>query len=284
MSKTKNNNKMLKVAITVVAVLIVLSFVKDMVIKISVEKGMQLVTGLRLNMGGFNVGLLRTVVGIRNLVLFNPAGYKDRTMLNMPEVYVHYDLPAIIGGKIHLPEVRIDMKEFMVVKNEKGELNLNSLKVVQAQKEGKKPEAKAAGKAPQIQIDDLTLKIGKVIYKDYSKGGAPTVMEYNVNVNERYKNITNPYALVSLIVVKSLSNTAIASLANFDLQGLQGTISDTLRSAQKIATQAVTQAQTAAKEAIGKTQTVAKETQETVKKTTEELKQVFSVPFGTKKE
>ena len=88
----------------------------------------------------------------------------------MPEIYVKYDLPAIMGGTIHLPEVRIALDEFMVVKNEKGELNLNSLKVVQAQKKGsaEKEETKTGARMPKIQIDTLKLKIGKVIYKDYS--------------------------------------------------------------------------------------------------------------------
>jgi hypothetical protein len=76
----------------------------------------------------------------------------------------------------------------------------------------------------------IELKIGKVVYKDYSRGTEPFVQEFNVNLNERYSNITDPYKLVSLIVVKALWNTTIASLANFNLDGLKGTISDTLSS------------------------------------------------------
>ena len=89
----------------------------------------------------------------------------------MPEIYVDYDLPAIVKGKVHLTEVRINLKEFMVVKNEKGELNLDSLNVVQEQqprkKRAKEPEPKEEGKEPDLQIDVLELKIGKVIYKAF---------------------------------------------------------------------------------------------------------------------
>jgi len=109
----------------------------------------------------------------------------------MPEIYVDYDLPAIFKGKVHLEEMRLNMNEFVVVKNEKGELNLDALKVVQAQKEGKKPEAKAkeGGKIPEIQIDTLKLKVGKVVYKDYSGGGNPTVREFKVNLDEELANL-----------------------------------------------------------------------------------------------
>jgi hypothetical protein len=169
-------------------------------------------------------------------------------MLDMPEIYVDYNLPAVFKGKVHLEEMRIDMNEFIVVKNEKGELNLNSLKVVQAQKEAEKPETKEKGKVPEIQIDNLELKIGKVVYKDYSEGGTPSVKEFNINLKEKYRNIKNPYALVSLIVVKALMNTTIASLIDFDLGELQSTISDTLLTAQKVAEEAREKAEEAIKQ------------------------------------
>lgn len=274
--------KLLFIVIGILIGLIVLSVFKDVIAKVSVEKGVELVTGLRLRIQSFRVGLINTLVGIKNFRLFNPKGFKDKIMLNMPEIYVDYNLPAIFKGKIHLEEMRINMEEFMVVKNENGELNLDSLKVVQAQKEGKKPSDKA--KAPEIQIDTLELRIGKVIYKDYSRGGEPSVKEFNVNLNERYENISNPYALVSLIVVKALMNTTIASLANFDLKGLQGTISDTLATAQKVVAETAEKAKEAVKVTTEKAKEVAKETtqktQETVKKTTETLKETFKLPFG----
>jgi hypothetical protein len=263
-----------KLAIVIVGILVavlVLSLCKDMIAKTAVERGAELVTGLKLRVSSFKLGIIKTLVGIRDLKLYNPRGYKDKIMVDMPQIYVEYDLPAIFKNKIHLQDMRIDLKEFYVIKNEKGELNLDSLKVVKAQKEGKKPESK--GKAQQIQIDNLQLKIGKVIYKDYSSGGEPSVKEFNVNLNESYKNINNPYALASLIVVKALMNTTIASLTNFDLGGLKGTISDTLGTAQKLATETVAKAQETAKQAT-----------EAAKKTAEGLKDAIKLPFGAKEE
>lgn len=215
--------------------LLILGAAKDLIIKSAVESGTRIVTGLRLTMGSFRAGILNTLVHIRNLRILNPAGFKDRTMLDMPEIYVDYDLPAIFKGKVHLTEARINMKEFTVVKNEKGELNLDSLKVVQAQKSGSSPKAQAGAKAPEIQIDRLRLKIGKVVYKDYSRpGAAPRIVEYDIRIDEEYRNITDPYALVSLIVVESLTNTSIANLTNFDLKGLSGSVSDILSNAQQV--------------------------------------------------
>jgi hypothetical protein len=207
-------------------------------------------------------------------------------MVDMPEIYVNYDLPAIIGGKIHLPEVRLALKEFVVVKNADGELNLNALRTVQAQKEGKAPSKSAPGKAPDIKIDSLKLSIGKVIYKDYSKSSAPDVKEFNINLNESYAHVDDPYALASLIVVKALMNTSIASLTNFDLKGLQGTVGGTLANAQKMASTAMATAknpiattQEQAKRAVE----VAKKAEGTVQQTADAMKNVLKNPFGSDK-
>jgi len=267
--------KLIIIAVCIILVIAVVALGKDMIIKAAVEKGAEVVTGLKLNIASLKVGVLRTIVDIRSLKLFNPVGFKDALMIDMPQIYVDYDFPALLKGKVHLLKARLDLKEFIVVKNEKGELNLDSLKVVQAQKEGKKPEDKSSGKLPEIRIDSLELKIGKVVYKDYSGGGEPSVREFNVNLDEKYSNITDPYALASLIIVKALTNTTIANLTNFNLQGLQGTVGDVLKTAQNIATQVVGEAANVAKEAVQTTGEFVQVTTDTAKKAADSIKGIF---------
>lgn len=287
--------KPVKILIGVLITLIVLSFVKDIAIKISVEKGVQLVTGLPLKMSGFRIGIARTLVGIRGLRLFNPNGYPDKIMLSMPEIYVDYNLTPIFKGKVHLQEMRIDMKELAVIKNRDGNVNLDSLKVVQAQKKKKKPQTKGKGGMPDIQIDKLRLKIGKVVYKDYSRGGSPSVQEFDVGVDESYENIKDPYSLVSLILIKSLAGTTVARLAKIDIKGLQNSVSDVLSSASEVTAQAASQAKAAAEETAKKTaeatrqaadkaEAAAKEAADNIQKTADELKDKFKLPFGTTEE
>jgi uncharacterized protein involved in outer membrane biogenesis len=266
-------NKLVIVIVVILAAVITLSFSKNIIAKISIEKGVGMVTGLRLDMRSLNVGIIRTLIGIKDLKLFNPEEFEDRIMVDMPEIYVDYDLGAIFKGKVHLEEVRLNLKKFVVVKNEKGELNLDSLKVVQAEKEEKIPSEEKKAKAPALRIDVLDLKIDKVIYKDYSKGTPPSVKEFNVNINERYENITNPYALASLIMVKALMNTTIASLADFDLGPLQSEISGTLKEATQITKETAGKAIEAGEEAGQKAKEAAKEATE---KTTESIKKIFS--------
>lgn len=279
--------KILTILIVVVAVVAVIGFTKNLIIEKAIEKWAATVTGLKLDIGSINVGIIKTIVHIKSLKLENPSGFSDRTMIDMPEIYIHYDLPAIIGGKIHLPELRLAIKEFVVVKNKNGELNLNSLRTVMANREGKTPSQVSPGKAPEIKIDLLKLSIGKAIYKDYSRGGTPYIREFNINLNESYTNVDDPYELANIIVVKALTGTSIANLANFDLNSLQGTVGDTLASAQKLAgsvtdaRQAIAATQETATNTVKTAAETAKQAQGTVKQAAETVKDIFKSSFGS---
>lgn len=243
--------KILKISVIIIALIAGLFVARNMAIQTAVQTGVRFMTGLKLNMHSFHLSILGSSIGMRDLALFNPRGFRDPVMVEMPEVYVDYELAPLFQGNVHLKEVRIYLKEFVVVKNEKGQLNLDSLKAVQTQKkEQAAPKTKARpaaggvkGKVPKMRIDVLKLRIEKVIYKDYSRAkNKPFVQEFNMNLNESYANITNPYGIVSLIVVKVLMNTSIARLTGFDLGSLEGSVSDVLASSRKIAADAVTDA------------------------------------------
>lgn len=275
---------MKKIAIIVIgilAVLFIISAFKDMIIEISIEKGVEFVTGLKLNIGHLNVGITKGVVHIRDLKIFNPADFKDRVMVDMPEIFVNCDLLAAIGGKIHIRQMRINLREMTVVKNEDGKLNINSFKVVMARKEGKRPGAEEKP-LPEIQIDELRLTVGRAAYKDYSQGPTPQVQEFNVNIDERYTNITDPYTLVSLIIVKTLMNTTISNLANFDINRLSGTVGDMLSRAQTLTTRATSVAKETIQTTVRQTQGVARTAEEAASQTVKSLEEIFKSAFGGK--
>ncbi|KHE90569.1 MAG: hypothetical protein K8F52_02645 [Candidatus Scalindua rubra] len=287
--------KVIMIPAIVFAILIALFIGKNMIIKTSVTTGAKAMTGLKLSIRSMNVGVFKSLIGINELQLYNPPGFEDKLMMDLPEIYVDYNLGAIMGGKAHLEEVRLNLKEFIVAKNEAGELNLDSLSVVK-ETEGEVAEKddgkKEKTKMPDIQIDLLTLKIDKVIYKDYSKGGSPKVKEFNVNIDERYENITDPQSFVRLIIVKALKNTTIASLANFDIEKLQKGLTEAARKAaekametpdkaveagKKAAEETVEKATNAGKDASEKIQETARES---VEKATDSIKKFL--PFGNK--
>ena len=286
----------------VLVLLIALFFGKNVVIKTSVTAGVRTMTGLKLSIRGMDFGIFKTLIGINELQLYNPSGFVDELMFDVPEIYVDYDLGAFMKGRTHLEEVRLHLKEFIVVKNEAGELNLDSLKVVKEEEkevidEGKKEKTKTR----ELQIDVLELRIDKVVYKDYSKGTPPKVKEYNVNIDDRFENITDPKTFGRLIIVKALKNTTIASLTNFDLGKLQRGISGTvMKTAEKaletpgraieIGKDAGEKARETAEEKVKKAIEAEKKAGEKVKETAEEAVEKAAdaikkiLPFGKKED
>jgi len=297
--------KIIMIPAIVFAVLIALFIAKNMIIKTSVTTGVRAMTGLKLNIRSMNVGVFKSLIGINELQLHNPRGFEDKLMVDLPEIYVDYNLGAIMGGKAHLEEVRLHLKEFIVVKNEAGELNLDSLRVVKEAEEVEEPKKSDTGKEktemPDIQIDLLELKIDKVIYKDYSKGSSPKVKEYNVNIDEQYEDVSDPKSFMRLIVIKALKNTTIAKLTSFNVdklkKGLTGTVKKTTEKAQEAADRALKAGRNASEKArkttvesvekaMGDGNDASEKAREaarkSVEKATDSIKKLL--PFGNKEE
>lgn len=265
---------MIKTGVGILVLVLGLSLAKDLLARISVEQGVRFATGLPLNIRSFHIGLLETVVKVENLLAFNPPGYPEKVMADIPEIYVDYGLRDLSKGKVHLEEMRLHLRELVVVKNRQGEVNLNALKVARAPRSQAPPpsQPQKKGKAPKVEIDRLELKIGKVVFKDYSRGGAPSVREFNINFHERVENLTGVESLVSLIIMKALMHTTLDQLANFDLERLPGTLSHSLQSIQTFAPEVGTKTQEAFQRAAEEAPGLAKETTEALKKRASLLK------------
>ncbi|MCA9407566.1 MAG: hypothetical protein H6755_07935 [Candidatus Omnitrophica bacterium] len=220
--------KLLRRIIFIILIIGIFIATKNIIAKFAVVKGVESATGLNLKIEKFDLGLANTHIGITNLKLLNPEGFVDEAMFIAPDIFVDYEPKAFLKGKVHLEEVRLVLDQLVVIKNKEGELNLASLNP--EKKDGgksgaktKEPEKKEGKKAevPDFQIDKMLLKIGKVVYKDYSKGADPQVKEFNVNIYETFEGIDNTEKLIQIIMQKALAKTALANLGDFDVDFLK---------------------------------------------------------------
>lgn len=229
----------LKKIVTILLALVILflsiGILKDIFITVYVERAVRVSTGLSLKISGLRTAILKGRVDIKSLKLFNPRQFQDRVMLDLGHIYMDYDLGAFLKRTVHLQELDIDLKEFMVVKNKKGDLNLNSLKIV---KHNKKPDDKREVSKDgvfHLKIDTLHLKIGKVIYKDYTHSKHPRTKLYNINMDEKFTDIEDIHNLISLVMLKALHKTDIGLLAGFNLALLRtGVVGKSIVTAEKV--------------------------------------------------
>jgi hypothetical protein len=232
---------LMKLVMLVVVVLVVLVLARNVVIKAAMETGARVVAGMPLSIQKFDLDIVHTVVDIEGLLLKNPAGFHDTVLVDIPKIFVAYARASIFSGKVHLKNIEFDMNQFTVVKNEKGELNLDRLKALQgtqkAPAQTTQQKSKTQAKPIPIQIDMMRLKIGKVVYTDYS-GGQPSTKEFRINLDQSYENITDLYSVVRLIVLKAMLSSGISNLVNFDIGGLEGTLTGAFTTSTKLAAQA----------------------------------------------
>ena len=210
---------------------------KNLLVKIALEKSISKMSGgLKLSIKNMDIGILSPSIRVEGLTLFNPRNYDDNIMFEIPLLYLKYDISSIFRNRIHIMEMALHLKCLNVIKNRDGALNISYLNITRPKK-GKDVKMPMS----RILIDKLHLKAGKVTYKDYAQPPFPNVLEYDIDLDERYENIKDPYALGSLIVSRSLIKTNISRLTGFDLGPLQdeisGVVGKGLRVSQELTSQ-----------------------------------------------
>lgn len=192
-----------------VVAMIVLSVAKDFFIKAAIEMTAPSVIGSRLQIGSFALGIFTQKVRIKNLKLYNPPGFPDEAFLFMPEIAVDVNIQELMRGKMHFPLVIFNMGKVIVVKDKEGQLNVDSLKIVQEQMAASKGKPT---KLPEFKIDILKLNIGQIVVKDYSHAPSQAVEVYNVAIKDKViRNIDGAPKLVASVMVEALKPTAIRS-------------------------------------------------------------------------
>lgn len=204
-------------------------------------------TGLDFEIEKLDVSLLHSSLEIKGLTLTNPPGYEEPTAFEIAELYADYDLPSLFSDEAHLTELRIDIPTITVVKNEKGETNVDGLRQLsggdkestprepnrrtdkpeeKAERDSKEPSRQAREPEKKMRIDDLQIRIGQVTYIDHSGGGPePSVFTHNLNVDIHRQDVTDTdeitKAVAGQVFAGALVNLgAFAGLAEHEVRSV----------------------------------------------------------------
>ncbi len=210
-------NKKVKFLIIVLVILFVGSVAKNGIFQSVLASALSKAAHVPVRIGGTSVRFLSSGITLKGIKVYNPRSFPERLMVDAPLVSIDFDPAALFKNQLHFKDVKLNVKEVIVIKNRDGSLNINAMKPTEEDKtKSKKGEAK--GQVPALQIDRLSLTVGRVVYKDYSAGGEPAIQVFDVNIQDRvYTDIQNPTVLVSLIMSEVLTRTALSRLANLDI-------------------------------------------------------------------
>ena len=198
--------------------------------------------GTPVSVGRLHAGIFSSSVSLYNIKIKNPKGFQEKTLADIHEISVKYDLQAFFRGKVHLKAVRLDFGDVTIEKSA-SQVNLLELGAVKGMTRGigsgggeTKPGKPGAQKSSGLQMDEVFVNIGKARYVD-SAAELPIVKEYDLGVhNETFKNVTNAPALVKDIAFLILRKVGLSSLtSNFDilLKGVGGEVQSTFHKLRK---------------------------------------------------
>src|SRR3989338_1279646 len=211
--------KVLVLSVIIVLLVITLAAFKDQLIKKAITSYMTRVTGASVTIDSFSLSLIKQSVRIQGFKLYNPEGFPQGVLLDIPEARADYDLALLLRKKVHLYLLLIDLKEVRLFRNKDGRLNVDSLKV--ARKE-KSPSGSGSEKK-MMQVDTFLLSVGKVVYEDSTKPKGLDMQVFNINIKNRaYRDITSARQLVVLVLIESMKGTAIKDAVIYGVGSLFG--------------------------------------------------------------
>lgn len=198
---------MKKFLFTVLIILIIavvgILFMRNAIATYLLEKGFKDLIGLKLTTNNINLGILETDIKVDGLTVYNPSGYTEKILAELPQIYIDYSLQDIIKMFLHFPQLSINISQINVEKDSSGNLNVDYIAKAPAfQSEDKKQKTTAQQdkeKKMEFLVDRMTLEIGTIRYLDNSKN-PPLKKKISFNYSKTFKNITDSRVIVDSIV------------------------------------------------------------------------------------
>lgn len=257
----KSMRKILTVALIVAVIAVFALFLFRGILIKSIARGqLEKLFGLRVDFADLKFKKTASFVNIeiKNLKLYNPKGFADPVMMDMPEFYASCSLPDLLKGDFIFRELRLNMNEFAVVRLSDATTNIGRFKGVVRPE----PEEAAEAKKHAFRIDLLKLKAARLLFKDYTND-PPLTAIYILDIDKEYIRVSDPAKFLRLIVVESLLRTNVSSLVDVDLGRLRNNVDHVMRASKDMVFQTKSLAATVVKQTVGTAGAVAKESPET---------------------
>jgi hypothetical protein len=109
------------------ALMISLLVCKDTIIRLLTQRKIRQETGMNVEIGEMRLGLASSSLLIRNFRIYNTPEFGGGVFLNIPEIFVQMDPEKSSANGLRFKELHFNLAELNVVKNRKGELNVDSI-------------------------------------------------------------------------------------------------------------------------------------------------------------
>lgn len=173
---------------------------KDTIVKEITRQRLQRETGLQVQIGKMELGLLTPTITIQNLVLYNSSDFAGAVFLDVPDLHIEYNRGELPFEKLRLKLLRLNFREINIVENQKGHTNLvDVINKVAPQVLGTQPGSKDEDSFVFGGVDTLNLSVGKVRYLNLRNPKRNQEIQLGMQ-NEIVQNIRNEQDLTAVLM------------------------------------------------------------------------------------
>lgn len=156
-----------RLCLLVVILIIVFLASLNSILRVVIEHNIREQTGMDAEIGRFKLGWTKPVIEIQDLKIYNSPRFGGTPFLDIPEIHVEYDRAALARKELHLTLVRFNLAQLVIVKNQRGQINIYDL--------GETAQKKTSGAPPTFKkqtgydfegIDVLNVSFDKAKYID----------------------------------------------------------------------------------------------------------------------
>lgn len=159
----------------------------------TLELALENATGSPAKIGAFRLHFQDNSLEIRDLMLFDPPGFREEPWLHFSEIYLATQPPSPGDtNPLRWREIRLNLAELALVVNRQGKTNLTELvqrssgKEISAESLTNWVSAGAFG-----GVDRLVLSVGKLEYLDLRNPSASQELRFGMT-NRVFSNLTKP--------------------------------------------------------------------------------------------
>lgn len=175
-----------------ITIFVIVPFFTKFIFDVSASK----MLGTKVVIGSLSIDIFKHEVDIKDVKIYHPPGFEKGIMATIPLMEVNFRPVPFSGSKVRINSLSLEIPQLVVIRNQKGILNVDELKF----KDYKL----------YVNIGEVIFSAGSVIYIDYTTGPKPRIQGYQVNIYERrYTDIPSAENVISKVLGDILARTAI---------------------------------------------------------------------------
>jgi hypothetical protein len=184
----------------------------DWFVKRQIETGFRRSGEINVEIGGLDIGLLRSRLRLENVQVFTESNFGGVKVLDLPELHLEYDRSALSQQRFHGRLLRIHIKELTLIDGMNSATNNMTMLEEFTQSAADWTNAPAGGSQRMggrmefAGLDRLELTLGQVRFVDLRDASADRVALLSIK-NRVLTNITTLQDFLPLLVDLSVRST-----------------------------------------------------------------------------